>query len=311
MISPKEIGIRFYKIIRRTIVEFGNDNAVQLSASLSFYTLFAIAPIIIIVISLAGIFYGTDAVQGKIYGQINGLVGSGAAMQIEDIIKNIKTQDQGITGAIIGIVILIVGATGVFTEIQTSINYIWSVKAKPAKGWLKLIKNRLLSFSLIISLGFIMLISLVLSAALDLLSDRLRIYFADATVYIFHTIDYGIVFLVITGLFTMIFKVLPDATIRWRDGIIGACFTAFLFLIGKYLIGLYLGHSTISHTYGAAASIVIILLWVYYSSLILYFGACFTEVYTIYYGGGITPDETAVFIIKREAKEIEVDAMEL
>lgn len=301
----------FYKTIKYALGHFIEDNAIQMSASLSFYTLFAAAPIIIIIISLAGIFLGAAAVQGKIYGQINGLIGSGAALQIQDIIKNIENNHQGPIGALAGIVILLVAATGVFTEIQYSVNYMWSIKAKPKQGWLKIIKDRLLSFSLIISLGFIMLISLVVSAVLDLLGEGLMKHFQHSNVQIVHAINSTFIFAVITCLFATIFKVLPDASIRWRDSFIGACFTSVLFLIGKYAIGLYLAHSTVASTYGAAASMVIILLWVYYSSIILFFGAEFTKVFALHHGGGIVPDETAVFIIKQEAKEIDLSSIRM
>ncbi|MES2619766.1 MAG: YihY/virulence factor BrkB family protein [Bacteroidota bacterium] len=301
----------FYKIIRLAISNFIDDNAVQFGASLSFYTLFAAAPIIIIVISLAGIFYGTEAVQGKIYGQINGLVGVGAAIQVQEIIKNIETSEQGTIGALIGIIILLVAATGVFTEIQYSINFIWSIKAKPKRGWIKILKNRLLSFSLIIGLGFILLITLVISAFLDLLNERLLSHFPGDNVALLNLFNSAIIFAVTTCLFTTIFKVLPDARIKWRDSFVGACFTSSLFLVGKYLISFYLAHSIMTTNFGGAASMVIILLWVYYSSNILFFGAEFTKTYALQYGSGIVPDETAVFIIKQEAKEINVASVKL
>lgn len=299
--------VAFFKIFKRAGTDFFNDNAIQLAASLSYFTIFSLAPILIIIISLAGIFFGAEAVHGKIYGQIAGLVGSDAAFQIQSIIKNIGLSNNGPAGAVIGIAILLVGATGVFTEIQTSLNYILSIKAKPKKGWLRILTNRLLSFSLIVSLGFVMLISLVVSALLDLLTDKIKLIFADYTVYLFHTLNFLVAFSVIAVLFTVIFKVLPDAWLRWRDAFLGACFTTVLFLIGKYVISIYIAQSAIGQVYGAAASIIIILVWVYYSSIILYFGAEFTKVYAMYYGGGILPNETAVFIIKRESKEIEMD----
>ncbi len=301
----------FYKILKMAIAEFIEDNAVQFGASLAFYTLFAAAPIIIIVISLAGIFYGADAVQGKIYGQINGLVGHGAAVQIQEIIKNIKASENGNLGALIGVIILLVAATGVFTEIQYSINYMWAIKVKPKKGWLKIIKNRLLSFSLILGLGFILLISLVVSALLDLISDKLITVFPNVNTLLFHFFDTVFIFLVTTSLFTVIFKVLPDARIKWRDAFTGSCFTSFLFLIGKYLISFYLANSTVSATYGAAASMVIILLWVYYSSNILFFGAAFTKQYALHYGGSIVPEANAVFVIKNEATELELKSVRI
>ncbi|MBC7903073.1 MAG: YihY/virulence factor BrkB family protein [Gemmatimonadaceae bacterium] len=294
----------FFDVFKRAVKEFIGDNAIKHSASLSYYTIFALGPLLIIIPALAGVFFGREAVQGKIYGQIKGLVGSSAALQVQEIIQNIEKLDQGITGAIVGFILLIIGATGVFTEIQDSINYIWSIKSKPKKGWLKLIINRLLSFSLIIGLGFILLVSLVVNALMDIVNEKLARFFPDVTVYIFYVLNIAIIFVVIALLFAVIFKVLPDATIRWKDAFVGSFFTAFLFLLGKLLIGLYLGNSNIGVTYGAAASVVIILLWVYYSSIILYFGAEFTKVYTIHYGSGIKPHDTAVFIIKREAKEI-------
>jgi membrane protein len=297
---------KFGLTLHQALLEFLNDKGMKLSASLSYYTIFSLGPVLVIVISLAGIFFGKDAVQGKIYYQINGLVGNQAALQIQDIIRNIEKSQLSASGALVGVIVLVVGATGVFTEIQDSINYIWSVKAKPKKGWVKLLLNRLLSFSLIVSFGFILMVSLALHALMDLLFEKLTRFFNDATVYIFMVINYAILFVVIASLFASIFKVLPDASIRWKDAGIGAAFTAVLFLVGKFLIGFYLGSSNVGVTYGAAASIIIILLWVYYTSIILFFGAEFTKVYTLNFGGGIVPDDTAVFIIKQETRELNV-----
>jgi membrane protein len=299
--------LRFWRILKRAATEFINDNGLKFSASLSYYTIFSIGPVLIIIISLAGIFYGKEAVEGKIYYQLNGLVGSGAADQIQDIIQNIEESKLSTSGAVVGVIVLLIGATGVFTEIQDSINYIWSVRAKPQKGWLKLLINRLLSFSLIISFGFVLLVSLIIHAMVDILHERLMHFFDEGTVYIFLVINYVILFAIISTLFAIIFKVLPDAKIRWKDAFVGAGFTAALFLVGKLLIGLYISQSDIGITYGAAASIVLILLWVYYSSIILYFGAEFTKVYALSYGSGIEPDKTAVFIVKQEVKELDFE----
>jgi membrane protein len=295
---------KWWLVFRQAGSEFLADNGMKLSASLSYYTVFSLGPVLIIIISLAGILFGRDAVRGKLFYQINGMVGNEAAMQLQDIIRNIEKSQFSTSGAVVGVVFLIIGATGVFAEMQDSINYIWSLKAKPKKGWLKLLINRLISFSLVVSFGFILMVSLAVHALLDLLHDRLVTYFDDATLYIFHGVNYVILFFVISTLFAIIFKVLPDGSIRWRDSYAGAFFTAILFLIGKFLIGFYLGTSNIGVTYGAAASVVIILLWVYYSSIILFFGAEFTKVYTMNFGNGITPDKTAVFIVKQEVKEL-------
>jgi membrane protein len=257
------------------------------------------------IISLSSLFWGREAVQGRIYGQINALIGSDAAFQIQEIIKASHRDGKGILGTIIGSVVLVIGATGIFTEIQDSINYIWSLRAKPKRGIVKYFINRLISFSLIVSLGFLLLVSLVLSALLDLLSDRLTHFFPHSTVYVFYVVNFLVIFVIITLLFAIIFKVLPDGRIKWKDALMGASFTAILFIIGKAAISYYLGKSDLGATYGTAASIIIILTWVYYTSIILYFGAEYTKVYALKHGGGIIPNETAVFIIKREAKEIE------
>lgn len=297
---------KFWRLLKRAGTDFAQDHGIKFSAALSYYTIFSIGPLFIIIMSLAGLFYGKEAVQGKIYGQLNGLIGSNAAIQIQEIIKNIEASRLSASGAVIGIIVLLVGSTGVFTEIQDSINYIWSVRAKPKKGFLRLLINRLISFSLIIAFGFILLVSLVIHALVDLLFDRLLDSFDEISVYLFQVFNYLFLFAIISCLFAIIFKVLPDAKIKWRDSFVGALFTAFLFVIGKFIIGFYLSRASIGVTYGAAASIVLLLTWVYYTSIILFFGAEFTKVYAIMYGSGIEPDKSAVFIIKQEVKELDL-----
>lgn len=295
---------RVYNLFKSAGNGFIDDNAFKLAAALSYYTVFALGPLLIIVISLAGLFFGEDAAEGSIYYQLNGLLGAEAAKQIQDIINNIQQTEASTTGAIIGGIILLIGATGVFTEMQDSINYIWSVKAKPKKSWLKFLMNRLLSFSIVIGMGFLLLVSLVVNAVLNAISLRLTRIFPNSDIDLFASLNMVILVITITGLFAVIFKLLPDATISWRDALIGAVLTAALFLLGKTGISFYLGRANLGVTYGTAASIVIILIWVYYSALILYFGAEFTKMYAIQAGEGIRPKETAVFIIKSEAKEI-------
>ncbi len=297
---------KFFHVLKDAGSAFIADNAVKLSAALSYYTIFAIGPLLVIVLSLSGIFLGQDAVQGKLYGQIRGVVGSGAAMQVQDIIQNIQKTNKSTLGAIIGGIILVVGATGIFAEIQDSINYIWSLKAKPKRGLVKLLVNRLLSFSLIVSLGFLLIVSLVANAVMDLLSEHLITLFPETMMYVVYSLNIVLILAVLSLLFATIFKVLPDGKIKWKDAFIGAFFTSILFLIGKMGIGYYLGSSSLGATFGTAASIIIILTWVYYTSIILYFGAEFTKIYALEYGGGIVPNETAVFIIKQEAKELEI-----
>jgi membrane protein len=299
----KKLG-SIFKLIGKAGNAFLDDEGFKLSASLSYYTVFALAPLIIIIISLAGIFFERDAVTGRVYSQLKELLGADVALQVQAIIVNIQHTHSTTTGALIGGVVLLVAATGVFTEMQGSINFIWSVRAKPKKSWLKYLINRLISFSLILGLGFLLLVSLIANALLSLLSTKLIKFFPNQTVEFFHLLNTGIILIVITGLFTVIFKVLPDAVISWKDAITGSALTATLFLFGKFLIGYYLGKSNLGITYGAAASIIIILTWVYYSSVILFFGAEFTKVYALDAGEGIRPKQTAVFIIKQESREI-------
>lgn len=293
-----------WKAMKRAAVDFNNDNGFKLAASLSYSMIFSIAPFLIVAISLAGIIWGRQAAAGRIYGQIKDLVGVNPAQQIQDIIRNIHESHHTAAGAIIGGVILLIGATGVFTEIQGSINYMWCILAKPKKGWLKFLMNRLVSFSLIVAFGFISMVSLVVNSLMDLLADFLQRYFTHFTVYFFYVINLVLALGAIILLFMIIFRILPDAIISWRDAFIGSFFTGLLFIIGKLLIGLYLGHSNIGVLYGAAASIIIILTWVYYSSIILYYGAEFTKAYAEFAGRSVRPNSTAVYILKKETKEL-------
>lgn len=295
-----------WRILKRSGHAFNEDDGMKLSASLSYYTIFAIAPFLVIVIAIAGSVFGQEAVQGKVYYQIKSLVGIDAAAQVQSIIANVQLKDQGFWGTVIGGIILIIAATGVFTEIQSSINYIWSIKAKPKKGLLKLLMNRLISFSLVLSIGFILLVSLLLNSLMDIFYARLESIFDNTSLQLLYGLNILLIFVVITSLFTIMFKILPDAKINWKDSMAGAAFTAILFIIGKFLIGFYIGNSKLGNTYGTAASIIVILLWVYYTSIILYFGAEFTKIHSRELGRGIAPDEQAVYIIKTESKEIPV-----
>ena len=293
-----------WKMTKKTLSEFSNDNGMKLSASLSYYTVFSIAPLLIIAISLAGIFFGADAVQGKVYMQLRHLISDEAAMQIQDIIKNMQKTKQGFVGTVFGFVFLFVGASSVFLEIQDSMNFIWSIKAKPKKNWLRFLTNRLLSFSLILGMGFVLMVSLFINAIVDIVSERLQRILSSSVFYLTYTINILLVVGITTLLFAIIFKVLPDGIMRWKDAFVGAFVTSILFILGRFAIGFYLGQSKVGLTYGAASAVVIILLWVYYASVILYLGAEFTKVYAYTKGNGIRPNETAVYIIKQEAKEL-------
>ncbi|MCV9926952.1 YihY/virulence factor BrkB family protein [Flavobacterium sp. LS1R49] len=289
-------------LLKTTVLEFNDDNAIKLSAALAYYTIFALPPLLIIIITICGFFFGEDAVAGELYGQINGLVGDSAAIQIQETIKNVQLSGSNVFATVFGGGMLLIGASGVFAEIQSSINFIWGLRAKPNKGFKKFIQNRLMSFSMIVSVGFLMLVSLFVSTILDLMSTRLKLYFPESTVYLFNIINLLIVLVSITLLFAIIFKALPDGIIKWKDAFIGASCTAVLFMIGKFAIGFYLGSSATASVYGAAGSVIIILVWVYYSAIILYFGAEFTKVYAKSYGGKIYPNEYSVEIKKRNLR---------
>lgn len=292
-----------FSLIKDSFNEFMNDNGLKLAAALSYYTVFSLAPMLLVIISVVSFFYGREAFTGELFTQISGLVGKDAAAQLQEIIKNAEVSNKSTVAATVGVVTLLIGATGVFAEIQDSINFIWSIKSKPKKSWLAYLKNRLLSFSVILTLGFLLIVSLGVNTAIDLLSGRLERYFSEVSVIIFSGLNVLLVLIVLTALFTAIFKVLPDGHVRWKECMIGAGFTAIMFAIGKFGISLYLGQQDLGATYGASASIVILLTWVYYSSIILYFGAEFTKVYAKTDGEDISPNEHAVLISRKEVEE--------
>lgn len=281
---------------------FIDDKIPKLSGSLAYFTIFSMGPMLIVIIYFADIFYGRDAIEGTIYGQIKDFVGADAALQIQNIIRNATLTGGTHTAATIGFITLLVAATGLFVEIQDSINTIWNLKPKPKKSWLKLLTDRLLSFSVIISLGFVLLVSLIVNGLIEALMTRLQSRFPNVTVVLVYAVNILITLGVTTTLFAIIFKALPDARIKWRDVFMGSVVTAILFMIGKFAITFYLGHSTVTTTYGAAGSLVVLLLWIYYSSIILYFGAEFTKAWAAKYGGRIVPSKYAVWV-----KQVEVE----
>jgi membrane protein len=291
------------KLLKDTFRGFNDDNVFKLSGSLAYFTVFSIGPMLIVMIFFADLFYGREAVEGTVYGQIKGFVGAAAAEQIQQIIKSATLSGKSKITAIVGFATLLVGATTVFAEIQDSVNIIWNLKAKPKNGWLKIILNRLISFSVVVGLGFILLVSLIINGLIEGLMDRLQARFPDLTVIVVYIINLLITFIVITGLFTVVFKVLPDAKIKWRDVMVGAMTTATLFMLGKFAITFYIGSTNVGTTYGAAGSFVVLLVWVYYSSLILYFGAEFTKAYAAHFGSRIYPSQYAVWIKNVELEE--------
>jgi membrane protein len=294
-VMKKKITLKgLFEVLKNAFTGFGDDKVTKLSGSLAYYTVFSMGPLLVVIISLCGLFLGREAVEGKIYGQLAGFVGADTAAQLQQIIKNASLAGKSQVAAIIGGATLLIGATTVFAEIQDSINGIWGLKPKPKRGWLKMLQNRFLSFSVIVSLGFLLLVSLGITTIIDAISNRLMARFPDVAVIVFYIINLIITLLVTTVIFAVIFKVLPDAEIKWRDVWAGSVATALLFMLGKFGISFYISKSDVGTTYGTAGSLVVLLLWVYYSSIILYFGAEFTKAYAIKYGSEIHPNHYAV-----------------
>jgi membrane protein len=292
-----------WKIVVATIMGFINDNGLKLSAALAYYTIFSIAPLLILIISMAGVVWGHDAAAHKLYPHLAGYIGSTAALQIEGILNKLQLSGKSGTAVVVGVIILFLGASGIFLEIQDSLNIIWRVKAKPKRGWLKLVQNRFLSFSLIIGLGFLLLVSLTISFIMTALSSWLE-KILPITELLFKGVNLGITFIVIATLFAIIFKFLPDVKIKWRDVRSGAFFTAVLFMLGQHMINLYIEFSTKSSTYVAVGSILVILVWIYYTAAILYIGAEYTQVYAEATGSKIEPADYAVYIQQTEIENV-------
>lgn len=290
------------EVLHDTFKGFSANKTTKLSGSLAYYTIFSMGPLLVVIISLCGLFFKREAIEGKIYETLQEFVGQDTAVQLQQIIQNASVGNKSLIATIIGIITLLLGATTVFAEIQDSINAIWGLKSKPKKNWLKLLQNRILSFSIIVSLGFLLLVSLAITSIIEGISTHLQERFPDGAIFLFYIINLILTLIVSMLIFAVIFKVLPDARIKWKDVFAGAVITAILFLIGKFGISLYITKTKIGSTYGAAGSLVVLLVWVYYSSLILYLGAAFTKAYAIHYGSAIYPSDYAVTI-----KEIEVE----
>ena len=295
------------KILGATFSGFSNDNGLKFSASLAYYTVFSLAPLLILMISLAGLFFKNDAVTNQVYPEIKQYVGAQGALQIQGMLKSLALSGKTGIAVVVGVVTLLLGASSIFIEIQDSLNTIWRVKAKPKRGWVKMLQNRFLSFSLIVSLGFLLLASLLINFLMSALSNKIEHFLPAVTGLLIKGINTAITLIVISVLFGIIFKVLPDVKIKWRDVRSGAIFTAVLFMIGQYLISLYLQYTAQGSAYGAAGSIIVILVWIYYTAAILYIGAEFTQVYAEAIGSKIEPADYAVHIQQTEIEAVVKD----
>ncbi|HYF52262.1 MAG TPA: YihY/virulence factor BrkB family protein [Planctomycetota bacterium] len=291
----RDIGSLFYQ----TYLEWTEDMAPRLSAALAFYTIFSLAPVLMILVAIAGLVFGQDAAAGRLTGVMSEYVGQQSAEALQGIVAASAQKESSLWTTIIGVVTILIGATGVFAELQSSLNTIWEVTPRPDRGYLGLLKDRFSSFLMILGIGVVMLLSVAASTVISLLSE----WFGDAlpggkAVWQGGNIAASLAILALA--FALLFKYVPDVEITWGDVAVGALFTAVLFTIGKALIGWYLGSSSIASTYGAAGSVILFIVWIYYSALILFFGAEFTQVYANRFGSKVVAEPDAVPVTEEQ-----------
>lgn len=278
------------KLLRATYTKWTEDHAQGLGAALAFYTVFSLAPLVLIVIAMAGLVFGQEAAEGQIIGQIQGLLGEQSAKAIQSMIEEARKPATGIIATVLAMVMMFLGAIGVFAQLQEALNTIWNVEEKPRAGIWNTLEARFISLITVLGTGFLLLISLVISAGLSAAGTTLE-QVLPVPEFLLQLINVFVSFAIVTLLFAMIYKLLPDISIQWGDVWIGAIITSFLFTIGKFVIGFYLGHSNVGIAYGAAGSIVVILIWVYYASQIFLLGAEFTAVYAESHGSRLIPSK--------------------
>lgn len=291
-----------WKLLRETFADWNEDKAPRLAAALAYYALFSLAPLMVIAIAVAGLVFGREAVEGQLFGQIKGFVGDTGAAAIQEMIKGASSPSAGIISAIIGVVTLLFGAAGLFGQLQDALNTIWEVQPKPNQGIWAMVRQRFFSFGMVLGTGFLLLISLVLSTALAAVGEYGRQLLPGAE-FLWTVLNLLIAFAVTAGLFALIFKLVPDAEIGWGDVWVGAVVTALLFSLGRFVLAQYLGRGTFGTTYGAAGSLIVVLLWIYYSAQILFFGAEFTQVYARTYGSRIQPAANAERVGEEEREQ--------
>jgi membrane protein len=288
-----------WSLLRAAFADWMEDRAPTLGAALAYYTALSIAPLLLVAIGIAGVVFGEDAARGQIVGQLRALMGDEGARAIQDMLANARRPASGVVATAVGIVTLLAGASGVFGQLQEALDVIWEVAPRPGRGWMGLVRDRFLSLTMVLGTGFLLLVSLVASAAVSAAGEALG-GLTPGFEALAHAATAVVSLAVATALFAMIFRYLPDAEIAWRDVWAGAVITALLFVIGKFAIGLYLGHASIGSAYGAAGSFVVLLVWVYYSAQVLLFGAEVTQVYAARRGRRVEPKAGAVRIERRE-----------
>lgn len=286
-----------FSLLKEAFQEWQKDKASLLAAALAYYTVFSITPLLVIAIAIVGAVFGQEAARGEILAQINDLVGEEGAQAIEMALANANQPEIGSIASSISVVVLLIGASGVFAQLQEALNTVWNITAKPNVGLWNFIQKRLLSFGMVLAIGFLLLVSLIISAILSGIS-KLELGILPGLTIFWQLLNFFVSFGFITVLFALIYKYLPDVKIRWKDVWVGAIITALLFSLGKYLIGLYLGQGSLGSTYGAAGSLIVFLAWVFYSAQILLFGAELTEVYARRYGRQIRPNSHATMVKK-------------
>lgn len=295
---------KHWQIIKESVADFRKHRALKLSASLAFYTIFSLGPLMIVIMFISKVFMGRHAIEGTIHSQIRAFVGNTAALSIQNTIKNAAINHSDFM-AVISSIILVIAATSVFSEIQSSINIIWNLKVISGRGWRQMLKKRLLSFVLIAGLGILLLLSLLVNGLLEGFKSNLQELFPDISFVLVYTANILLTLLIVACLFAVIYKVMPYAVVRWKDVIAGAFFTAILFMIGKFCITIYIDNNSMDNTYSATGSLVILLLWIYFSSIMLYFGAVVTKIFALKNGAIIKPYKYVVIINTTEKEYTE------
>jgi membrane protein len=281
-----------WSLIRQTAADWSEDKAPRLGAALAFYTALSIAPLLVLSLRIAAVFFDDAAAREQLESQMRGLVGDQGAEAIHEMIAGGQDDKSGAIATVLGVITLLFGASGVFGQLQDSLNTIWEVRPKPGRGFWGIVRDRFLSFSMVLGIAFLLLVSLLISTVLTALGTTVD-SIPDSLHWLGHIVDFVISTAVITLLFAMMFKFVPDVKMAWSDVWLGAAVTAVLFMLGKIGIGLYLGHSAMASSYGVAGSFVVLLVWVYYAAQILFFGAELTQVYANRYGSRIRPAEHA------------------
>ena len=286
-------GRKWFVLARDTVREFFDDRVPMLGAAVAYYTLFSLAPLLVIALAIAGFVFGQEASSGQLASTLGGLLGAQGAQAVQDMVANARRPGAGVLATLLGLAALLFGAGGVFGQLQVAMDTIWDVKRRKGRGVKGFLKDRFFSFAMVVGVGFLLLVSLVVTAVLSVMGDLLSSTLPGGAT-LWRVLNFLISLAILSGLFALLFKIVPDVKVAWRDVLVGGFLTAVLFTVGKTLIGLYLGRGTVGSVYGAAGSLVVVLVWIYYSAQIFFLGAEFTQVYANRYGSGSRPDEDAV-----------------